>query len=286
MAQLKEIKDRIASVRNTLKITSSMKRVASAKFHRTQTRAVAFAEYEEPLRRIVAELQGDDSLDSVSPLVVDRGGRGRAVIVAFSSDSSFCGAFNANISRALTREVAALRDEGFATVDVWPVAERVAAYAAHEGYSCCRDYVRLVGVDNYDDVALLADRLMEEFLSGAVDRVEVLHSHYHSMSRQEPTLSTLLPYRIEIPAEASEREYILEPSPRELLAELLPAMVRTHLYGILLDSALAEHAARTVAMQTATDNAEELLDELTVTFNKRRQQAITDELSDITNSAF
>lgn len=284
MAALKEIKARIASVRSTLKITSAMKRIASAKLHRVQAQAQAAAEYERGLSQIAAALTAAPDTEAASPLLLPHDKRGRAVVVAFSSDGSLCGAFNANAVKALVQQVEQLRTEGFDRVTVIPVGEKIARAAAKAGYDTDDRFRSLVSKPACEGAAALADALMEEYAVGAADRAVLVYNHFYSMGHQAPVQEPFLPMTISAGEESSGcvPEYICEPGAETLLAALLPQTLRARLYAVLLDSAAAEQAARTVAMQTATDNAAALLDELSLTYNKRRQQAITDELADIT----
>ena len=258
MASLKEIKARIASVNNTLKITSAMKMVASAKLHRVQNVAEGLAAYSERLADIAAALTADSELECSSPL----------------------------------------RNQGFEAVEVWPVGEKIAQAAHKVGFEVCDDFRKLASKATSGDAAALAQRLMDRYVSGAIDRVSLVYTHFHSMGHQEPRQEVFLPADFsdlhgaaEPALESTEEQpsrsdvhpdYIYEPDPRTLLEELLPYTLRMRIFEVLLDSATAEHAARMIAMQTATDNAQELLGDLTLTYNKRRQQAITDELADIT----
>lgn len=284
MAALKEIKARIASVRSTLKITSAMKMVASAKLHRVQVQAQAAAEYERGLSQIAAVLTAAFGTKAASPLLLPHDRRGRAVVVAFSSDGSLCGAFNANAVKALAQQVERLRAEGFDRVTVVPVGEKIARAAAEAGYDTDDRFRTLVSNPACEGAAALADALMAEYAAGEADRTVLVYNHFRSMGHQTPVQETVLP----IPMSTGEEqqghvpEYICEPDAKTLLAALMPCMLRARLYAVLLDSATAEQAARTVAMQTASDNAAELLDDLSLTYNKRRQQAITDELADLT----
>ncbi len=283
MAALKEIKSRIASVNNTLKITSAMKMVASAKLHRTQGAAAALTDYSGRLEAMVGALTAGGRVSASSPLLAESASRRHATLVVVASDSSLCGAFNANLLREMSRQIKALKEEGFGRMTIYAVGEKVVQAALKTGIECIADF-RHAASAGYGAAAALADRMMEQYTSGATDRVAVVYSHYRSMSHQEPRIEQLLPMTVHAAATPTTAEYILEPAAPELLRSLLPYALRTHLYEILLDSATAEHAARTVAMQTATDNAQDLLEELTLTYNKRRQQAITDELADITQA--
>lgn len=287
MAALKEIKARIASVSSTLKITSAMKMVASAKLHRVQAEAEALAVYERQLAAITAALfryAGEKEI--LLPLARPHAQLRRAVVVAIASDGSLCGGFNAEAMRQLEHTIEELHREGCDEVEVWPVGEKMAAFVRKQGYPANNDFRQLGGHHSYAGAVEAADRLMKAFADGVIDRAVLVYNHYASMSRQTPVCETLLPLESRQCADAKspDADYICEPSPRELLVALLPLSVRTRLYEVLLDSATAEHAARTVAMQTASDNAEELLDELKLFFNKQRQQAITNELADISSA--
>ena len=294
MAALKELKERIASVQSTLKITSAMKMVASAKLLRVQSSMVALSEYERRFSDIVAALVSDPDVEVASPLTLEHGEKRRACLVALASDSSLCGAFNANALREAVSAVEELLAGGFSRVTVYPMGEKMVqgmgryAAACGENVDICLDYRHLVGKHSFDGIIPLADRLMEDFLAGRCDRVCISRCHFHSMGRQVPMREQLLPFNRVSRANVDRTtavDYILEPAPDTLLDALLPSAIRIILYNALLDSITAENAARMVAMQTATDNAEELSDDLTLEYNKRRQQAITSELADITSSA-
>ena len=293
MAALKELKERIASVQSTLKITSAMKMVASAKLMKVQSSMEALAEYERRFSDIVAALVSDPDVEVASPLTLEHGEKRRACLVALASDSSLCGAFNANALREAVSAVEELFSEGFSRVTVYPIGEKMVqgmgryAAARGENVDICLDYRHLVGKHSFDGIIPLADRLMEDFLAGRCDRVCISRCHFHSMGRQVPMQEQLLPFNRVSRANvdrSSAVDYILEPRPDTLLDLLLPSSIRIILYNALLDSITAENAARVVAMQTATDNAQELTDDLTLEYNKQRQQAITAELADITSS--
>ncbi len=294
MAALKELKERIASVQSTLKITSAMKMVASAKLLRVQSSMEALSEYERRFSDIVAALVSDPDVEVASPLTLEHGEKRRACLVALASDSSLCGAFNANALREAVSAVEELLAGGFSRVTVYPMGEKMVqgmgryAAACGEKIDLCLDYRHLVGKHSFDGIIPLADRLMEDFLADRCDRVCISRCHFHSMGRQVPMREQLLPFSRVSRANVDRTtavDYILEPAPDTLLDALLPSAIRIILYNALLDSITAENAARMVAMQTATDNAEELSDDLTLEYNKNRQQAITAELADITSSS-
>ena len=296
MAALKELKGRINSVQSTLKITSAMKMVSSAKLHRVQASMEALARYENRFTEAVAALCSDPDVVTASPLYLPHKTLRRAVVIAIASDSSLCGAFNANAVKELTVLMSSLKSEGFTEITLYPIGEKMVQAVSGPGFSersapgvsICTDYRRMAGKYSFDGIAPLATLLMKEYIAGRNDRVCMVYNHFHSMGRQSPVTDQLLPFREESVDNAGREaahDYILEPGPDELLADLLPSATRIRLYRVLLDSVTAENAARMIAMQTATDNAQELIDDLSLEYNKRRQQAITAELADIVSSS-
>ncbi len=298
MPSLKEIKGRIASVKSTLKITSAMKLVASAKLRKAQQAIEGMRPYERKLQEMLAHLTrqaggsgvvlSSASLrdpirayapESTTPEPEPEVSK-KVAIVAFASNSSLCGAFNANAVRLALETIQSFGD---AQVTVYSVGRKMAEAMKKVGHPSPADYQHLADKPSYTEAAVLAEQLMEDFREGRVDRVELVYNHFVSSSKQVPVRETFLPMEAVIPSEAkeSETDYILEPSARELLEELLPKSQKLKFYTALLDSNASEHAARTVAMQTATDNGEDLLQELTLQYNKSRQQKITAEILDL-----
>ena len=292
MPSLKEIKGRIGSVKSTLKITSAMKLVASAKLRKAQQTIEGMRPYErklqEMMERLVAQAGGAGTSEwSARPAVEDEDAapaRQKVALVAFASNSSLCGAFNANVVR-LALET--LRSYGDADVTVYSVGRKMAESMKKAGKTSPEDYQKLADNPSYAPAAELAGALMDDFREGRLDRVDLVYNHFVSSGKQVPVRETLLPMDPVISSEAggevekSEKDYILEPSAAELLENLIPKSLRLKFYTALLDSNASEHAARTVAMQTATDNGEDLLQELTLQYNKGRQQKITSEILDL-----
>jgi F-type H+-transporting ATPase subunit gamma len=205
-------------------------------------------------------------------------------IVAFSSNSSLCGGFNAAAVKSLLTELSALEDAGLTReqIDLYPVGRKVAEAARKTGFSIRRDASALLDKPAYEPAAELARQLTESFEKGEVGRIVLLYNHYKSNAAQPPTRDIYLP--LELPDAAGNQaddDLIVEPGRKEVVEALLPKVLLLKIYTVLMDSFAAEQAARTVAMQLASDNADELLDQLTLEYNKRRQQAITSELLDI-----
>ncbi len=300
MASLKEIKDRIASVSGTLKITSAMKMVASAKLHKAQQAIGNMLPYEKRLHGMLIDLMGSVNIsasDSYS-LMADREVR-KVAIVAFASNSSLCGAFNSNAIREATAVINEYRASGIrdADITVYSVGRKMAEAMRKLGFPSPSDFTKVSESPSYETASALAQELLDGFVSGRFDKVELVYNHYKSTSSQPTTRQTYLPLSladatadlhagkvaepVEATVSAEAPDMIIEPSPEALVQVLLPKVVRLRVFATLLDSAAAEHAARTVAMQLATDNGNDLLQELTLEYNKGRQQKITSEILDL-----
>ena len=286
MPSLKEIKGRIGSVQSTLKITSAMKLVASAKLRKAQQTIEGMRPYERKLQGMLDHLvaSGAKVSGEYTRTPAEGAPKQRIALVAFASNSSLCGAFNANAMR-LTLET--IRSYGDADVTVYSIGRKMADSMRKAGHPSPADYQKLADKPSYAPAAELAEKLMADFLAGRLDRIDLVYNHFVSSGKQVPVRETLLPMSSAISSgaegevEKSEIDYILEPSASALLADLLPKSLRLKFYTALLDSNASEHAARTVAMQTATDNGEDLLQELTLQYNKSRQQKITSEILDL-----
>ena len=315
MPSLKEIKGRIASVNSTRKITSAMKMVASSKLHHAQVAIQNMLPYETLLEHILksflaAEAEAQTVFDQERPVK-------RVALVVFSSNSSLCGGFNANVIKLLQRTVSAYTEElGQGSVEIYPIGRKVAEKARKLGYDVKGDFADLIDHPNVQKCIDIAMELGSKFADGEVDRVELIYHHFKSAGSQILTNKQFLPIDLEAELgrdherdltstittkkaqdylrknrrkkEVKEGEvvplndnFIVEPDMDTVLTQLLPKMAHLMLYTALLDSVASEHAARMVAMQTATDNADELLRLLNLQYNKSRQQAITSELLDI-----
>ena len=307
MPTLKEIKGRIGSVKSTLKITSAMKLVSSAKLRKAQNAIEAMRPYQEALQQILEATSGTPSgimdvipdaaavLGSLSGNSADNpdaNPRPR-VVVAIASNSSLCGGFNANVI-AKVREVRKPGDV------VYSIGRKMADAMRKDGFPSPEDGNALIEHPAYGPAAAMVEKLMEEQQEGRIGEVLLVYNHFVSTARQVPTVETLMR---EIPGQAggdvmpgsdrasmvanpanatpAHEDFIIEPSRKVLREALEPKVLKLKLYAALLDSSAAEHAARTVAMQTATDNADNLLQELTLQYNKGRQQKITSEILDL-----
>lgn len=295
MSSLKEVKNRISSVKSTRQITSAMKMVASAKLHKAQGRIENMLPYQRKLNEILTNfLRTDASFESpyteTRPLT-------RIAIVVFSSNTSLCGAFNSNVTKMLERVLEDYQTLGKENILIYPVGRKVEEAVKKLGYVPQGSYQALADKPSYVDAYELAGELMKEFVEKRIDHVELIYHHFKSMGSQVLLRENYLPIDLthvaeEAAEEVAEEEapeaarnfnndYIVEPSVGQLIAELLPKVLSQKIFTVLLDSNTSEHAARMLAMQTATDNANELIQDLTKQYNKSRQQAITNELLDI-----
>ena len=284
MASLKEVKTRINSVQSTRKITSAMKMVASAKLHKAQGAIENMLPYQRKLNKILTNFLSAD-LPVESPFCVERPVK-RVAIVAFSSNSSLCGAFNANVLKMFLQTVGEYRELGQDNILIYPVGKKIEEAVKKLGFFPQGSYQKLADKPSYDEAAALAKLLMELFLEKNIDRVELIYHHFKSMGVQELLRERYLPIDLSAVQNDEERggvvnDYIIEPSAAQLIADLIPQVLSQKIFTAALDSNASEHAARTLAMQIATDTANELIQELTKQYNKTRQQAITNELLDI-----
>lgn len=280
MSSLKELKVRLASVKNTQKITSAMKMVSSAKLHRTQAVIGRLLVYEDRLNAILSGILSTEEEELSSLFAAVREVK-KVAIVAFSSNTGLCGAFNANVWKALSEQIHKYEAEGI-SLCFYPVGKKIADELKREGYATDDSFIAIGDKPTYNDAVRLAEELMTLFASKKADKIELLYHHFKSSSQQVLTQKTFLPVALpERDAEKVAPNYIFEPSANKLLDLLLPKALRLEAYATLLDTSTSEHAARMIAMQTANDNANDLIQELTLQYNKTRQQAITNELLDI-----
>ena len=292
MASLKEVKTRINSVKSTRKITSAMKMVASAKLHKAQGAIENMLPYQKKLNKILTNFLSAD-LPIESPYVKEREVK-RVAIVAFSSNTSLCGAFNANVIKMLLQTVGEYRTLGQDNILIFPIGKKVDEAVKRMGFKPQETSPTLSDKPTYQEAAELAHRLMDMYVAGEVDRVEIIYHHFKSMGVQILLRETYLPIDMtnvvseedsmnkeEVEEHEIANDYIIEPNAEELIASLIPTVLSQKIFTAAVDSNASEHAARTLAMQVATDNANELIQDLTKQYNKSRQQAITNELLDI-----
>lgn len=280
MALLKEIKSRLQSVHSTRKITTAMMMVSSAKLLKTQQLIQTLYPYEQELYHMLQLLlQGEKEF--LSPYTQQRDVK-RVAVVAFTSNTGLAGRFNDNIAVKLTSVVEEYLPLGRENILIYPIGGKVAKAVRKMGMVAAGEFDTIAAKPSYQPIRKIAQELMQLYITGEIDRVELIYHHYKSKGTQEVVQETFLP--IALPAGEEDdlkNDYIVEPDRDSLLQELLPKVIQLKLYTVLIDSATSEHAARMTAMLIANDNADNLIDELKLEYNKLRQQTITNELLDI-----
>ncbi|MDR3236010.1 MAG: ATP synthase F1 subunit gamma [Prevotellaceae bacterium] len=282
MAALKEVKTRIASVQSTKKITEARQMIASAQLHRSQAVLKQALLYHDTLHAMLESLAAsvDNELDT--PLTEERT-EGETAVVIFSSNSGMNGAFNARMEK----ELHTFKELHHAEKNIFiPIGNKARKALLQTGCEPAYQLDHLVHKPTFDDVTALAATLTDLFLSKKAKRIELIYYHFKSVGVQDIKRQTFLPFRIAKTGNAAPANYIIEPSLPDVLEKSLPLLLRAMLYAALIDHQTSEFAARTIAMQLASENANELLDELRLTYNKVRQQNITTELLDIMGSSF
>ncbi len=284
MASLKEIKSRIQSVKSTQKITSAMKMVSSAKLRKAQRRIQNFYPYQKRLTSILNDFLSAES--EYSTVYATEREVEKVGIVVLSSNSSLCGSFNSNIAKQLNKTLSEYQHLPKENITIYPIGKKVAQAVKKLLFSVPNSYEDLIDEPIYKEAQELANELMQKFANRELDKVVLIYHHFVSKSKQVIEANQFLPISLDIEGNSSASDYIVEPSRQEIMDELIPKVIRLQLYTALLDSSASEHAARMIAMQMATDNADDLIGELNLQYNKSRQQAITSELLDIIGGSF
>lgn len=294
MGYLNEIRSRINSVNSTRQITSAMKMVSSAKHHKAQNAIDRFSVYQQNLLMMLNDFMEYCEREDVKvdiPFSTQREVK-KVAVVAVSSNMSLCGAFNENIAKELASTMEVYKSLGWENVQIYPIGLKIAKKAAAYPNVYWEVLNDMIKKPKYSETVKLTERLVELYSKGEIDRIELIYNHCKSSSKQIVLRETYLPVLSDdlkkmfqegtklIKGKYSS-QFLLEPDPQTLINALIPKIIRLKLYAVLLDSAAAEQSARMMAMQIATDNADELLQSLRIQYNKQRQQAITNELLDI-----
>jgi F-type H+-transporting ATPase subunit gamma len=283
MATLRDIRRRIRSVQSTQKITRAMKLVAAAKLRRAQERIVSARPYANKMAELLANLvTGTDG--AAHPLLEQREGPRRQIVIV-TADRGLAGAFNSNILR---RAVEFIRESNTTELTLVVVGRKARDFFRRRPHTVKRDMIGFWDRLAYSHAAELADYFMQQYLDSEVDEVHLLYNEFRSVAVQRPVRQQLLPIpRVAETAGEAEApvDYIYEPGPEAILNDLLPRHVRMQVYRALMESLAGEYGARMTAMEAATKNAKDMIDILTVQYNKARQEKITKELLDIVGGA-
>jgi F-type H+-transporting ATPase subunit gamma len=284
MPSLKHIRRRISSVKSTQKITRAMKMVAAAKLRKAQETVERFRSYADATASMLAEIASDAGGEE-HPLLERREVKS-ALILVISSDRGLCGGFNTNLNRMVFERVKHEAPKPGLSI----VGKKAAAYFHRRPVEIVESFPDVYSEPGYAIAAKIARRLIARYTSGEVDRIDLAYNEMLSIASQKPTIRPLLP--IEMPAgdgggdkAAASGTYLFEPEGEQLLAKILPMSVEVAVCRALLESIAAEHAARMAAMDAATTNAQDMIEHLTLVYNRARQSAITSELMDIVGGA-
>lgn len=286
--QPKEIRKRIRSVTSTKKITKTMELVATSKMKRAQDRVAAAAPYTEKLNEIIAAIaEGGATLDL--PLLQKRSEVKKVAIVLLTANRGLCGGFNANLIK-MGKITHAKQKELGREIQLTCVGKKGMGTLRFQEYDIHRSIVDMPDKPTFADARRVVDPLVEDFVNGVVDEVLVVYPHWESLGSQPPTVKKLLPIEPPAKPEGEESEggvldFIFSPAAGEILADLLPRYVTQTMYTMLVMSHAGEQTSRRTAMKSATDNAQEMITNLTRTLNRARQAQITQEIAEIVGGA-
>lgn len=290
MASLKEIRERKASVASTMQITSAMKMVSAAKLKKAQDAIVQFRPYADKLKEILASV-GDSIKDDEENIYSEQREKEHILLVLITSNRGLCGAFNSNAIKATIHRALKKYDSQMMgrQVDFVAIGKKGAEFLRKKGYHVIFDGSDLFDDLTFERVSSMATMIMDRFIDKEYDQVDVVYNRFKNAGTQILTEEQFLPIQMDVLAESADTtsnvDYIFEPTKEYIVQELIPRSLRLQIYKAILDSHASEHGARMTAMHKATDNAQELLKELSLQFNKARQASITTEILEIVSGA-
>jgi F-type H+-transporting ATPase subunit gamma len=282
MPSLIDIRRRIRSVRNTQQITKAMKMVSAAKLRRAQDRVIAARPYAALIRKVLSNLAaavGADEQAGSNPLLAHRPEK-HILLLVFTSDKGLAGAFNANVIKAAQKF---FEDHRESEIEIEAIGRKGRDFFRKRNAKMPGEHVGILGNPRFEEAATIARKAIERFREGEIDAVYVLNNEFKSMVAQRLAEAKLLP--VEIPAHTEPMDYIFEQPPNQMLESMLPRFVETELYRSMLETSAAEHAARMMAMEAATSNANDMINTLTLYMNRVRQAAITKEIIEVVSGA-
>ena len=278
MANLKEIRTRISSVSSTMQITSAMKMVSAAKLKKAQDRVTGFKPYAEKLQSVISDLSGD----SEGIVYAEQRDEKRVLIIVVSSNKGLCGAFNAN---SVKRAIVIAEENKDKTIEFACIGKKAGELIRYKGLNVVKSYNEVYDDLTFDNVAVVADEIMKQFIDGDYDKVYLVYNSFKNAASQILMAEQFLPIVAPEVEGTQSNDYIYEPNKQEILEHVIPIALKTQVYKAVIDSFASEHGARMTAMHKATDNANDLVKELTLTYNKARQAAITNEILEIVGGA-
>jgi len=282
MANLKEIRNRITSIKSTMQITSAMKMVSAAKLKKAQDAITAMRPYSSKLSELLQNLSATLDGDAGGAYATQRE-VSKVLLVAITSNRGLCGGFNSSITKKVVRTI----EEKYSgtSVDILSIGKK-GGDVLSKAHTIIASRNELFDDLTFDNVAIVAEELMEMYVDGTYDKIEIVYNQFKNAATQIPQVEQFLPIKpIEGGDENVNSDYIFEPTKEEIVEALIPKSLKTQLYKALRDSFASEHGARMTAMHKATDNATDLRDDLLLTYNKARQAAITNEILEIVGGA-
>jgi F-type H+-transporting ATPase subunit gamma len=282
MASTIDIRRRIRSVKNTQQITKAMKMVSAAKLRRAQDRMFAARPYSAALRQVLSSVAARVGDEIDHPLLRTRDEEKNVLLIVVTSDKGLCGAFNSN---AIKAAMLSIRDKNWGSVELLPIGRKANDFFRRRPIPIRREATHVFQALTLETAREIATAVSEDFISEKFDAVYVVYNEFKSVMAQDVRLERLLPIPRDFDQPETMIDYLYEPSPEGILNELLPKHIEFQLYRVLLESAAAEQGARMTAMEAATKNASEMIDHLTLTYNRIRQASITKEIIEIVSGA-
>jgi F-type H+-transporting ATPase subunit gamma len=275
-----DLRRRIRSVKNTQQITKAMKMVAAAKLRRAQERMMAARPYAGALREVLASVAARvEGVDH--PLLRERE-ENRILLLVVTADKGLCGAFNTNINKAASN---AIRDNLWGDVQILPIGRKSNDFFKRRQWPIRHQAVNIFQALHLDHAREIADIMIDDYVNERIDAIYVVYNEFKSVIQQQIRVERLLPFEKMPVAEAGAIDYLYEPGPEQILTDLIPKHVEFQLYRVFLESSAAEHGARMTAMDSATRNAADMIESLTLSYNRIRQAAITKEIIEIVSGA-
>ncbi|MEM0938528.1 MAG: ATP synthase F1 subunit gamma [Bacteroidota bacterium] len=290
MSNLKEVKGRIQSVKSTQQITKAMKMVAASKLRKAQYQIIQMRPYFLKMSEIIQNISSNLQSEEIDNPYAEERAIDKVLLVVVSSDRGLCGAFNSSVfkyARNLIDKKYTIQ-ESSGNLYLLPIGKKSLEYFAKRKYNVIKDYSHLMEKLNFDDARETAEMIMEKFVKRAFDQVEIVYNEFKNVATQIIHNEQFLPIKDISTHEVNEQkntDYIYEPSQEYIFQELIPKSLKIQFYKTLLESNASEHGARMTAMDKATENADELLKELKLTYNRTRQAAITKEILEIVSGA-
>jgi len=289
--QLKEVRQRIASVTSTQQITNAMKMVSAAKLRRAQNAILDMRPYAQKLQGVLSNIISAESSDLKIALAEEREME-KVIMVVITSDRGTCGAYNANVIKKAVEKINSsyLKQKESGNLSVLTIGKKGYDYFKRHNYTIIDEFMSLLTQISFEEVKKVADFLQKAYLNKEVDKVELVYSQFQNAVVQNFITEDYLPIpkkeKIESEeAKEMETDFLFEPSKEELIENLMPIILNTQIYKAVLDANASEHGARMTAMDKATENANELIRELKISYNRARQAAITTELTEIVSGA-